>query len=105
MQIFIIFSTYNINQIKTILIERNHLDELNFYNNIYDFFKKNFLKVLIKHLYIRANMVIGISKKLSRDLQNLTKKKVVTVYNPSYDVDIHKQSRSYLRLSQININI
>ena len=50
--IIAIFSTLNINQVKTILIERNHLDELNFYNNIYDFLKKNFLKVLIKQLYI-----------------------------------------------------
>ena len=97
--IITIFSAYNINQIKTILIERNHLDELNFYNNIYDFFKKNFLKVLIKYLYIRANKVIGISKKLSRDLQNLTKKKVVTVYNPSYDAEILKQSRVTSSLS------
>jgi len=97
--IIAIFSTLNINQVKTILIERNHLDELNFYNNIYDFLKKNFLKVLIKQLYIRANMVIGISKKLSRDLQHFTKKKVITVYNPSYDSDIHKKSKATTSLS------
>ena len=92
--IITIFSTYKINQIKTILIERNHLDELNFYNNIYDFFKKNFLKVLIKYFYIRANMVIGISKKLSHDLQHFTKRRIITVYNPSYDGDIHKKSKA-----------
>jgi len=97
--IIAIFSTLNISQVKTILIERNHLDELNFYNNIYDFLKKNFLKVLIKQLYIRANMVIGISKKLSRDLQHFTKRRIITVYNPSYDGDIHKKSKATTSLS------
>jgi glycosyltransferase involved in cell wall biosynthesis len=97
--IITIFSTLYIDQVKTILIERNHLDELKFYNNFYDFLKKNILKLLIKQLYVRANMLIGISKKLSHDLQNFTKKKVTTVYNPSYDGAIHKQSKITTSLS------
>ena len=95
-----IFATFNIHQIKTILIDRNHLDELNFYRNFNDLIKKNFLKFLIKVFYSKANKIIGISKKLSSDLQNLTKKKVVTVYNPTFDSSILNKSKKPIILSK-----
>ena len=38
-----LFATYNMKNIKKILIERNHLDELSTYFSVKEFIKKNFL--------------------------------------------------------------
>lgn len=103
-----IISSFNIRRIKTILVDRNHLDELNFYQDIFEFIKKKFLKILIKLFYMRANMIIGISQKLSLDLQHYIKKRVITVYNPAYDNEVLKKSKITVSLSnkyQYIINI
>ena len=93
-----IFSTIGYNHIKTILIERNHPDELNFYNNFFDLIKKKIIKFLIKRTYCYANEVLGISKKLSNDLSLLCGRKVKTIYSPSYDISIIKKSKKKLSL-------
>ena len=42
----------------------------------------------MKITYPKANLVIGISTKLSRDLTAFVKTKVKTVYSPSFDKSI-----------------
>ena len=93
------FSSINIPKIKRIFIDRNHLDELKFTNNFYEKFKKIVIKQLIKITYPKANLVIGISTKLSKDLSIFIKKKVKTVYSPSFDKNIILKSKNSLSLS------
>ena len=85
--------------LKTILIERNHLDELKNYKNIFDFFKKKIILFLIKYNYKKANLVIGISRELSKDLSKFINKKVINIYNPALDKNIYKK-----RIDKIIIN-
>ncbi len=80
-------------KIKLILVERNHLDEFKYQNSL----KNKIIKYLIKKLYRNADVIIGISKKLSSDLSKLTKKKVFTIYNPSFDKKIFQFSKTKIK--------
>ncbi|MDC2997441.1 glycosyltransferase [Candidatus Pelagibacter sp.] len=80
-----IISLEKITEIKKILIERNHLDELRFYKNIKDYIKKKIMLILIKIYYSKSDAVVGISRKLSVDLENFINSKVTTIYNPSLE--------------------
>ena len=94
------FSLLNINNIKKIFIERNHIDELNFYNSFLDKLKKTLIKFLIKISYKNVDLVIGISKKLSYDLKKFTGRKVITIYSPGYDKSIIKKSKKKINLNK-----
>jgi glycosyltransferase involved in cell wall biosynthesis len=93
--IIIYFALYKIKKIKIIFIERNHLDELKFFNNLKDFFKKKIIFILIKFIYKKIDVVIGISKKLCIDLKKLTNAKVKLIYNPAFDKNIIKKSNFF----------
>jgi glycosyltransferase involved in cell wall biosynthesis len=73
-----------IKNVKIFLYEVNHLDELSNYKNLKEFIKKNIIKLLIKALYPRADLIAGNSKELSKDLSKYIKKKVFTLYNPCF---------------------
>ena len=94
-----LFATYNLKNIKKVLIERNHLDELSIYFNVKEFFKKNFLKLLIKLLYPKADKIIGISEKLSNDLKKFINKNVTTIYNPAFDKSIYRLAKKKVHLT------
>ncbi|WP_440653637.1 glycosyltransferase [Candidatus Pelagibacter sp. HIMB1506] len=81
-----IISLLGIKWVKIILIERNNPIELNYSGKI----KDKIIKVLIKLTYRFSDRIIAISKELGRDLQKLCKKKVTTIYNPSFDKNILK---------------
>ena len=87
-------------QVKSIFIDRNHLDELSFHKNYVDKIKKKIIKILIKFRYPKADGVIGTSKKLSKDLANHINKKVIAIYSPSYDKRIIKKSNMKLNLNK-----
>ena len=93
--IIIYFALYKIKKIKIIFIERNHLDELKFFNNLKDFFKKRIIYIFIKHIYKEVDLVIGISKKLCLDLKKLTNAKIKLIYNPAFDKNIIKKSNFF----------
>lgn len=95
-----LFATYKLKNVKTILIERNHLDELSNYFSFKEFIKKNILKWLIKLFYSNAFKIIGISKKLSADLKKFINKNVTTIYNPAFDKNIYKLSKNNFDLSK-----
>ena len=84
---------YKLRNIKHIIVERNHIDELNYYSGIADFFKKKIIKILIKLLYNKSDIVIGNCKKLSNDLSRYSGVKVRTIYNPAFDNEIYKLSK------------
>jgi len=93
------FSTLYIPFIKKIFIDRNHLDELNFHKNFKEKFKKKIIKFLIWFTYSNADIVVGVSKKLSNDLANFIKRKVKTIYSPSFDKTIIQKSKTAVKLS------
>ena len=67
-----------------ILIERNNPIELDYSNKL----KDKIIKTLIKITYRFSNIIISISKELGKDLEKLCNKKVITIYNPSFDKSI-----------------
>ena len=81
---------------KSILIERNHLDELNYYESFNDFCKKNIIKKLMKLTYKNATIIIGNTKKLSKDLSNFINSQVKTIYSPTNSKEVLKLSKSYI---------
>jgi len=83
--IITIVSLLGLNKIKKILIERNHLDELKFYKNLTDFIKKKIILSLMKLFYSKSDAIVGISKRLSKDLEIFVKSKVKTIYNASLE--------------------
>ena len=89
-----IISLRKLYKIKKILIERNHLDELKFYKNFNDYIKKKIMLFLIKIFYSQSDAVVGISKKLSLDLQTFINSKVLTIYNPSLENKIILNNRA-----------
>jgi len=73
-----------IKNIKVVLLERNHLDEFKYVDNLLDFFKKKIIKILMKFYYKRADLIIGNSHDLSLSLQKFVNTKIETIYNPCY---------------------
>ena len=94
------FSIPRNSNVKTIFIDRNHLDELSFYKSFKDKIKKKILKLLIKLRYYKADLVVGICKKLSEDLSKHINKKVTTIYSPSFDKNIIVKSNKKIKLSK-----
>ncbi len=94
------FSLLGIKNIKKIFVDRNHLDELKFSSTIFKKIKNTVIKILIRITYVYADMVIGISKKLSRDLSNFCKIKVKTIYSPAYDLSIIKKASKFIRVNK-----
>ena len=86
--------------IKNIIVERNHLDEFRYNQNIFQFFKKQIIKYLMKITYKYADLVIGNAKELSEDLTKLINKKVNTIYNPAFDKSIFKLSKSKIKFQK-----
>ena len=99
-----ILSVYKIKNLKTILIERNHLLELNYSKNVYDLLKKKIILSLIKFSYKKSNIVVGISKKLSSDLGKFIGKKVQTIYNPATDQNIYFRTKKNQYPKKLNKN-
>ena len=89
-----VLSICKIDNIKIILIERNHLSELDYSKNFFDFFKKKIILYLIKFSYKKSNAIVGISKKLSKDLSNYVNKNVQTIYNPAADKKIYTGNKN-----------
>jgi len=101
---FIILQKFK--SIKHVVIERNHLDEFKYNSNIFQFFKKKIIKFLMKLTYKYADLVLGNSKELSKDLTKLINKKVKTIYNPAFDKSIFKLSKLKIKFKkQKNIKI
>ena len=76
------------------------MDELKFHKNIKDYIKKKIILRLIKIYYPKSDAIIGISKKLSFDLENFINSKVKTIYNPSFQekfINNNKDNKFYIK--------
>lgn len=93
--VLIYFLLRNFKNIKSVLIERNHLDELYFYTSLNDYVKKFIIKIMMKFTYRYSNKIIGNSKKLSSDLAKFVNKSVETIYSPTNFKELSKMSKAY----------
>jgi len=98
------FSTLNLIKIKKIFIERNHPDELDYFDGIFKFLKKQVIKCLMKISYKSADKVIAICKELSNDLSTLINKPVETIYSPSCDKIIYKLQNQKIKFKFLKKN-
>ncbi len=87
---------FKMNWIKHVLVERNHIDEFKYDYSI----KKQIILLLMKYFYKKADAVIGISKKLSKDLSNHIKRKCITIYNPAFDTNLFRLSKEKISLKK-----
>ena len=69
-------------KLKKIAIERNHINELDYYFNIKDFVYKITMKILIKLIYKKFDKIICNSNESSKDLATFLNKEVITIHNP-----------------------
>ncbi len=70
----------NINNLKLILIERTPFQELEFYSNYLEFFKKKIIFYLAKVFYKKADYIIGNSFNVSKYIELKINTKVLTIY-------------------------
>ena len=99
------FSSINLGHLKKIFIERNHIDELDFFDGFFKFIKKKIIKILMKITYKRVDKVIAICKELSDDLSLHIGRPVKTIYSPSCDKYIYKLKEKKIKFKFIKKNI
>ena len=80
-----LFFLKEIKDLKIFIYEINHPTELDFSQNITEFLKKKIIKLLVKRLYDRANIIAANSKELGKDLSLLINKKVEIILNPCFN--------------------
>ena len=85
-------------EFKSILIERNHLDEFKYHDSLKNYFKNLIIKILMQMNYKKATTIVGNAKKLSKDLGNFVNAKVKTIYSPTNSKKIMMLSKSYTPL-------
>lgn len=87
------FITINFRKsLKIIAFERNHINELHYYFGIGDLIKKSIIKLMMKILYRKFNVIACNSKEASKDLTKFLNLKVLNIYNPiSLDVKRSKK--------------
>ena len=94
-----------VDDIKIVLLERNHLDEFKYFYNLFDLLKKRLIKIMMKIFYNKADLIIGNSHDLSKDLQNFVKTKIHTIYNPCYFPKIKKRKKLFINKRIIILNV
>lgn len=70
--------------LKFIFVERTPLQELSIYFGLVDFFKKNFIKFILKIVYKKSDLIIANSSKTAKDLVFFSKMKTKGIYPPSF---------------------
>tara|TARA_B100000780_G_scaffold259589_1_gene210744 strand:- start:24 stop:1148 length:1125 start_codon:yes stop_codon:yes gene_type:complete len=77
------FATLNLDpKLKKIAIERNHINELDYYFSIKDFVYKITMKILMKLIYKKFDKIICNSNESSKDLAKFLNKEVMPIHNP-----------------------
>ncbi len=97
--------TFGFNKkIKTIIIERNHISELNYHFGIKDKIKKYLIKFLMKFIYKKFDLIICNSKESSKDLKKYLNTPVKTIYNP-VNIKNNLKSRKFKKSSLKILNV
>ena len=72
-----------LNKVYVIGVERTCIFELSSYFSVKDFFKKNFIKIMVHLLYPYANSIISNTLYTKNEIRNFSKLNVKHVYPPS----------------------
>ena len=91
--------TKKIPNIKTILVERTPIEELDIYFTFKDYIKKKLLKILVKYYYPYSDQIIANSFGIKKGLTKLINKPIKVIYPPSLS------KVSYLKIHNKNIRI
>ncbi len=111
-----IFTSYilkDFKEFKSILIERNHLDEFKYNFSLKEYFKNFIVQMMMKLNYKKATKIVGNAKKLSKDLCKFVNARVDTIYSPTnskriirlsklYKPNFIKKSKSRIRLLSVS---
>ena len=89
--------------LKLILFDRNHIDELRYFQNFFEFLKKKIIKFIIKIFYKNADLIFTNCKESSRDLSKYIKFPVKTLYNPCFFKYYKKQKNKKNKLIILNV--
>ena len=81
----------SIKKLKIILIERNSLEELRLTADFFTSLKSFIIKILMKLLYHKSDLVICISKNLKNEISKFCRSKTTYIYNPALDNNILKK--------------
>ena len=65
---------------------------------------KKIILILIKIYYSKSDAIVGISRKLSVDLEKFINSKVTTIYNPSFEDKIIRNNRGKNKNKKIKNN-
>jgi glycosyltransferase involved in cell wall biosynthesis len=109
MQYFVNVSTLfflkEIRDLKIFIYEINHPVELDFSQNIIEFLKKRIIKLLVKKLYHKADIVAANSQELGKDLSFLINKKVEIILNPCFSkISFFKKKKFNKKIKILNIS-
>lgn len=100
-----LFFLKEIKDLKIFIYEINHPIELDFSQNIIEFLKKKIIKLLVKKLYDRANIVAANSEELGQDLSFLIDKKVEIILNPCFNkITLSKKKKFSKKIKILNIS-
>jgi glycosyltransferase involved in cell wall biosynthesis len=100
-----LFFLKEIKDLKVFVYEINHPTELDFSQNITEFLKKKIIKLLVKKLYNRANIVAANSEELAKDLSFLINKKVEIILNPCFNkITLSKKKKIEKKIKILNIS-
>jgi glycosyltransferase involved in cell wall biosynthesis len=90
-----------VEKLKIIVTERTAIKELDIYFSLKDFLKKKIIKLLIVVLYKKASAIITNSTKSSDDLSKIIKKKVNTIFSPSFIPSKFKKNRNKNKIKSL----
>jgi len=87
--------------LKLILIERTPLEELKIFFSLFDFFKKQFIFLLIKIFYKNADIIISNSEGVKKYMKSQLKLKISTIYPIIQFKKIKKKYNKFFEISWI----
>ena len=78
-----ILALKKIKNLKLIVVDRIDISELNKFYNLTNFVKNKIVFILVKYLYKYADSIISNSKTAKKDIEKITKSKVINISPPS----------------------
>jgi glycosyltransferase involved in cell wall biosynthesis len=88
--------------LKLIIVDRIDISELNKFYNLTNYIKNKIVFILIRYLYKYADSIISNSKSAKKDIEKITKKKVINISPPSL-IKLRKIKTKVKINKQINI--
>jgi len=78
-----ILALKKIKNLKLVVVDRIDISELNKFYNLTNYIKKKIIFILVKYLYKYADCIISNSKSAKKDIEKITKTKVINISPPS----------------------